>query len=166
MNLILLRTIHLYLHLDGLTDIQSKMIVNYNWNIFVAKMYKLSLKIQKLSKKKNISYLYDGPDYLSEQYDLTNMTLFTSSSFQVSILLYSHHSDIEMKFNSFFVQRSNSKLSNIFSERQVGNHKYRNLFVNITLSLRYLGHNTGYCKYGGLSIYDYLNKTKKEVLLL
>ena len=51
------------------------------------KMYKLFLKIMKLTNSKNILYLYDGPDYHSDQYDLTSITSITSSSFQVSILL-------------------------------------------------------------------------------
>ena len=78
--------------------------IYYNWNIFVPKMYKLSLKIQKQPYWKNVLYLYNGPDYHSDQYDLTNMTLFTSSSFQVSILLNVLNSDIEMKFNSYFLK--------------------------------------------------------------
>ena len=40
-------------------------------------------------------------------------------------------------------------------------------FVNVTLlSFNYSGPNVGYCKYGGLSIYDYSRNTTEEVLLL
>ena len=43
----------------------------------------------------------------------------------------------------------------------------KNYFVNITLlSLKYSGPNVGYCKYGGLSIYDNVDNNMKEVLLL
>ena len=42
-----------------------------------------------------------------------------------------------------------------------------NYFVNITvLSLEYSGPNVGYCKYGGLSVYDNFNNNTKEVFLL
>ena len=42
-----------------------------------------------------------------------------------------------------------------------------NYFVNISiLSLKHFGPNVGYCKYGGLSIYDNVNNTLKQVLLL
>ena len=40
-----------------------------------------------------------------------------------------------------------------------------NMYVNVTLSFKYFGPNIGYCKYGGLSVYDYVNNTMKEVLL-
>ena len=40
-------------------------------------------------------------------------------------------------------------------------------YVNVTLEyFNYSGPNVGYCKYGGLSVYDYVNNTKKEVLLM
>ena len=42
-----------------------------------------------------------------------------------------------------------------------------NNFVNVTLlSLKYSGPNVGYCKYGGLSVYDYFDNNMTEVLLL
>ena len=40
------------------------------------------------------------------------------------------------------------------------------VFVNITLlTIKYSGPNIGYCKYGGLSVYDHVNNIFKEVLL-
>ena len=41
----------------------------------------------------------------------------------------------------------------------------KTLYINITFSIKYLGPNIGYCKYGGLSVYDYVNSTIKEVFL-
>ena len=156
----------------------------YNWNIFVTKMNKLFLKIMKHSNSKNIFYLYDGPDYHCDEYDLTYMASFTSSSFQVSILLYSQYDDIELKVNSYLFKEKiqNYQIYSVENRTEIisTNLKcvkdsiflcvfkfivYRNLHVNITLSFKYLGPNIGYCKYGGLSVYDYVNSTIKEVLL-
>ena len=157
----------------------------YNWNIFVPKMYQLSLMLMKYCNRKNVLYLYDGPDYLSDQYDLTNMTLFTSTSFQISVLLHGYHSDIEINFNNFLSKEAiqnykvysvKNNLEIISTDLKCGKNSVilcafnfivnRNQYVNITLSFKYFGPNIGYCMYGGLSIYDYINSTIKEVLLL
>ena len=156
----------------------------YNWNIYVKKMYKLSLKLMKHSNQNNIWYLYDGPDYHSDQYDLSSMTLFTSSSFQVSILFHGYFNEIESNFHSYFFKEAikNYKIYSVNNRLDIQStdlncadnlvnlcaFKFivnRHLYVNITLSFKYLGPNVGYCKYGGLSVYDYVNNTIKEVLL-
>ena len=158
--------------------------IYYNWNIFVPKMYKLSLMLQKQPYRKSVLYVYDSPDYHSDQYDLTNMTLFTSRSFQVSILLHVLCSDIEMRFNRYFLKESiqNYKVYSVKNKLEIMStdlkcvrnsivwcpFKFivnRNMYVNVTLSVKYFGPNIGYCKYGGLSVYDYVNSTIKEVLL-
>ena len=42
----------------------------------------------------------------------------------------------------------------------------RKSYINVTLlSLNFNGPNVGYCKYGGLAIYDYMRNTMKEVFL-
>ena len=89
--------------------INTYLIRNYkyhNWNIFVPKMYRLFLKIMKHPNSKNILYLYDGPDYHCAQYDLTGMTSFTSSSFQISILLHGQYSDSEFKMSSYLFKET------------------------------------------------------------
>ena len=41
------------------------------------------------------------------------------------------------------------------------------MYVNvIIMTLNYFGPNTGYCKYAGVSIYDNITNTLKEILLL
>ena len=46
-------------------------------------------------------------------------------------------------------------------------HVPRSFYVNINLNyFNYSGPNIEYCKYGGLSIYDYVDKNLSEVLLL
>ena len=95
-----LKVIEGSLFLFPFTWINKYLIRNdayYNWNIFVSKMHKLSLKLQEQFYRKGVLHIYDGPDYHSDQYDLTSMTSFTSRSFQVSILLNILCSDIEMK---------------------------------------------------------------------
>ena len=156
----------------------------YNWNIFVPKMYKLILKLKKYPQKKNILYLYDGPDYHSDQYDLNSMTSFVSTSFQVAILLQAHFSDVDMELTKYLFKETvqNYKVYTVKNRLEIISSDlkcikesvnlcafnfivHKNFFVNITFSFKYLGPNVGYCKYGGLSVYDYVNSIKKEVFL-
>ena len=46
-------------------------------------------------------------------------------------------------------------------------HVPRGFYVNATLlNFNYSGPNTGYCQYGGLSIYDYVENKINEILLM
>ena len=158
--------------------------VYHNWNIFVPKLYRLLLKIMKHPNSKNILYLYDGPDYHCDQYDLTGMTSFTSSSFQISILLHGQYSDSEFKMSSYLFKETIQNYQIYYVKDKtamlstnltcVKNSVFlcgfnfivsKNLYVNITFSYKFLGPNVGYCKYGGLSVYEYVNSTMKEVFL-
>ena len=80
--------------------------IYYNWNIFVQKIHKLSLKLRNDANKNGTLYLYDGPDYYYNKYDFTTGTTFTSSSFQVSVLFQCHHKCIELDFKSYLVKSS------------------------------------------------------------
>ena len=73
----------------------------YNWNIFESKMFKLYMQLTKAHHKNGIIYLYDGPDFHSNQYNLSTLMKFTSSSFQVSVIYQGDYSNIEIKFKSY-----------------------------------------------------------------
>ena len=159
--------------------------IYYNWNIFVSKMFKLCIIPIKVNPddKANL-YLYDGPDFHASQFNTSSFEKFTSSSFQVSILFHGHFSDIVIKFESYIFKQAvqnfktflvKEKSEWISSKCFVKSssicafhfHVPRGFFVNITLlNLNYSGPNIGYCQYGGLSIYDYVNNKIKEILLL
>ena len=158
--------------------------IYYNWNIFVPKIHKLSLKLRKGTNKDGTLYLYDGPDYYYKKYDFTTRTTFTSSSFQASVLFHCHHKCIELDFRSYFVKSSIQNYKSYFVHDRL-EMKSRNLkcannsslfcafnfnvnrfsYVNATLSFKYSGPNVGYCKYGGFSVYDYIDNALTEVLL-
>ena len=161
--------------------------IYYNWNIFVSKMFKLSIILIKVNADdKSGLYLYDGPDFYACQYDASSFKTFTSSSFQVSVLFHGQFSNISLKFKSYmfkqamqnfktFLVKGNSEW--ISSQLNCSDkpssicafdvHVLRGFYVNVTLlNFNYSGPNTGYCQYGGLSIYDNMNNKIKEVLLL
>ena len=162
-------------------------VTYYHWNLFVSKMFKPSIILMKVnSDDKGGLYLYDGPDFHASQYDATNLKTFTSSSFQVSILFLGHFSDIIIKFKSYIFKKAvqnfktilvknnyewiNSKLkcpAMSVSICAFHFHVPRGFYVNVTLLyFNYSGPNTGYCQYGGLSIYDYVENKIEEILLL
>ena len=163
-----------------------KKDIYYNWNIFVPKMFKLSLTLSKVLNEKEFFYLYDGPDYQSMQYNITTTTPFTSKSFQVSILYHGSYSNIEINFKGYLtkVATTNSKTYMVKDSIQLASKDLKcvkrsmvlcafnfnvigHFFVNVTLlSFNYSGPNVGYCKYGGLSIYDNAKNATEEVLLL
>ena len=149
-------------------------------------MYKLTLKLLKhpYTHKKNIWYLYDGPGYHSDQYDLSSITSFTSSSFQVSILLHGQCNDLEINFSNYLLKEAinnykvyyvNERMENMSVDFKCANKAVklyafkfivkRHLYVNITFSFMFLGPNIGYSKYGGVSVYDYVNSTMNEMFL-
>ena len=161
--------------------------IYYNWNIFVSKMFKLSIILMKGNlDDKGSFYLYDGPDFHTNQYDATGLKTFTSSSFQVSVLFHGYFSDIAITFKSYifkqavqnfkkYLVKENCKLisSKLACSKQsvpicaFQLHVPRAFYVNVTLLyFNYSGPNIGYCQYGGLSIYDYVKKNIKEILLL
>ena len=157
----------------------------YSWNIFESKMFKLSLELTRAPNRKGIFYLYDGPSFHSKQYNFTTQMTFTSSSFQVSVIYQGDHSNIEMEFKSSIFKKAvqnyrkylvKDKFAISSMHLECSNKSIvlcaynvyvpRHSYINITLlSLNYTGPNVGYCKYGGLSIYDYVRNTMKEVLL-
>ena len=166
----------------------SEKHIFYNWNIFVSKMSKLLLKVKEVPHEKEFLYLYDGPDYNSRQYYFTANTTFTSSSFQVSILCHDYYRDVIMNFNGFLSKETKQNYKTIFlkkkdsillisrdlkcSQRSMVLCAFNikiigNFFVNVTLLfVNYSGPNIGYCKYGGLSVYDKVKNNTQEMLLL
>ena len=156
----------------------------YNWNILVSKMHKVSLKLRKDADRNDTLYLYDGPDYYGNKYDFNGRTAFISSSFQVSVLFQYHHKDIEMNFKSYILKNSiqnyktylvTDKLEKESKSFNCTNNSVllcafnfnvnRSFYVNVTFSFKYHGPNVGYCKYGGFSVYDYIDNALMEVLL-
>ena len=160
--------------------------VYINWNIFVPKMFKLSLNLSKVIHLIKSLSLYDGPDYHSMQYNIATSTAFTSSSFQVSIFYYGSVSDIEISFKGYLIKEAiaNYKTYLVKDSFQLVSTDLKcakrsmvlcafnfkvngHFFVNVTLlSFNYSGPSVGYCRYGGLSIYDYSKNDMEEVLLL
>ena len=160
--------------------------IYYNWNIFVPKMFKLSLTLSKVLNEKEFFILYDGSDYQSMQYNITTTTPFTSKSFQVSILYHGSYSNIKINFKGYLtkIATTNSKTYMVKDSIQLASMDLKcvrrsmvlcafnfnvigHFFVNVTLlSFNYSGPNVGYCKYGGLSIYDNAKNATEEVLLL
>ena len=153
----------------------------YTWSIFVPKMFKILLI---LPRKKAKMHFYDGPDFHSNLYDVTTITTFRSTSFQIFIMYLGHQQDTEMQFNSYKYVNNNYNVSFIKKKKMLKDsnsecaHRLnslcaynfyvpRNFYVNVTiLTLSYPGPNIGYCKYGGLSIYDNVANIKQEILLL
>ena len=167
--------------------IQKYTVMNnnyYNWNILVSKMLKLSIQITRALDRTSILYIYDGPDFHNHQQNMSTMTKFISSSFQVSVLFQDIYNTIQMKFKShiFTETMQNNKEIAVKNKVKLSSsnfkcakksvicafniHVPRYLHINVTLlSLNYNGPNVGNCKYGGLSIYDYVENTMKEVFL-
>ena len=100
------------------------------------------------------------------------------------MLYYGQCSDIEVKFEHYLLRKAIQNYEEYFIRNKLeisstilrcSNNSVilcafkfivnRNLHVNITFSFVYLGSNVGYCKYGGLSVYDYVNNIRKEVFL-
>ena len=153
----------------------------YTWNVFVPKMFKIFLI---LPRKKAKMYFYDGPDFHSNHHNVTNMTTFRSISFQIFILYLGHQQDIKLQFNSYKYMNNNYNDSFVKTiillkdSKSACGHSLntlcaynfyvpRNFHVNVTIeTLSHSGPNTGYCKYGGLSIYDNVTNITQEVLLL
>ena len=158
----------------------------YNWNIYVPKMFKLSFKLSKVLHEKELLYFYDGPDYQNKEYNFKTIATFTSSLFQVSIFYHGSYSNIEINFkkylkkeaiinyktylvkNSFKLVSTYLKCANRSMVLCAFNFKaMEHFFVNVTiLYSNYSGPTVGYCRYGGLSIYDYVKTNMEEVLLL
>ena len=155
----------------------------YTWNIFVPKMLKIVLILMENPQREYL-YVFDGPDFHSNQHDASTLLKFASSSFQIFIMYLGSFGDFKMKFNpgkyaqnkhkysmvkdklilkDTYLQHNHS--SNILSAFQF--HVPKNLHVNVRIiTVNYFGPNTGYCKYGGVSIYDNITNTLKEILLL
>ena len=158
------------------------------WNIFVPKMYILLLKITKVPLAKESVIIFDGPDIHSNQLDIKMNETFIASSFQVLILyLNTQNEDIEMIITNNILKNKMESHQNIYNI--TGNIKLNSdsltcvksisvlcafkvhvpvdNFINVTsFSLLYYGANAGYCKYGGLSVYDNVKNKMQEVLLL
>ena len=112
------------------------------------------------------------------------MTTFRSISFQFFIIYLGHQQDIKLQFNSYKNTHNNyndSFLKNIILLKDRNSacahslntlcaysfYVPRKVYVNVTIeTLSHSGPNIGYCKYGGLSIYDNVTNITQEVLLL
>ena len=147
-------------------------------------MVKLLVKILKIPPVNKSLIIFDGPDFNSNYLNIDTREKFTANSFQVSIIYQNHKDNFEIIFTKDIVENYQS-VYKIKEKMQLTSQNLpcsklltstlctfklnvsRNYFVNITLlSLQYSGPNVGYCKYGGLSIYDHLHSSIKEVLLL
>ena len=160
----------------------------FPWNIIVPKMYRLLMKILIVSLAKKTLIIYDGPGLNSKQLETNNEQFFTASSFQVLVVYLNHvNKETEIIFKNILKKDKVENYHTVLKIKEEIKLYKKNLscehlthvlcafklsvpknhFVNITLLLlKYHGPNVGYCKYGGLSIYDYVNNFKKEVLLL
>ena len=164
----------------------------HNWNIFVEKMFKLKLQFIKLPVYIKQLVVYDGPDYNSKQYNASENKIILFTSFQCSVIFqgFIYPNEIDMAFqittlkkykipnyknilitNQLMLQKLKRKT--IQAQQFLHAYKFlvqRHFHINITISsFNFSGSNTGYCKYGGISIYDEsMNKYEKlqEVLLL
>ena len=160
--------------------------IYYNWNICVFKMFKIYITLKVIMDDKELLYLYHGPDFNADQYSASEIKTFEASSFQVSMLFYGTFSTIKMKFKGY-ISKEPLKLYETYyvtgSQELINTdlncakkpiaicafnvYVPRSFYVNITLNyFNYVGPNIEYCKYGGLSIYDYVDKNLSEVLLL
>ena len=160
-------------------------IMHYTWNIIVPKMYQLLITFSKVLKKSLI--LFDGPDFHCKQLETNTEDIVKASTFQVLILyLNDNNKQIEMIFMNNVLKdkgEKNYQTHELKEEIQINSnlsfvqlttlfhtlklYAPRHCHANITLlSLEYSGPNVGYCKYGGLSVYDYVNSKMKEVFLL
>ena len=150
-------------------------------------MYRLVVNVlNKLPANRSL-IVFDGPDLNSRYVNIDSEEKFTASSFQVLILYENHKNYVEIVFgrNSIKDKIKNYNGNHTIRDKtiltsqnipcsQLANtlcvfmlHAPENYYINITLlSLKYSGPNVGYCKYGGLSIYDNINRSLKEVLLL
>ena len=155
----------------------------YTWGIFVPKMYKLIIQIINVNKS---LVLFDGPDFHSNKCKFANNSKITASSFQIFVLYKDYTKTIKMGFESRITKDKTDNYVNytikskvIMNSNNISCMQSLNslcafkllvpetYFVDISiLSLKYFGPNVGYCKYGGLSIYDHVDNTIKEVLLL
>ena len=157
----------------------------YIWNIIVPKIFKLFIKILKAPNIIKSLVFFDGPDFHSKPYVVDTKTTFKASTFQISIFYAKQPDTINLLFekyriinisgrhriynisakvilNSIHMALADSKT--VFSVQKL--NAFEGTFVNITLlSIKYSGPNVGYCKYGGLSVYEKVNSTFKEVYL-
>ena len=162
-------------------------ICHYMWTIIVPKMFRVLVKIQNLLEEHLSLIPFDGPDFNSNQLGIGRHGIFAASSFQVLILYVNKQVDIGMVFannilkdkvhnyHTKFKIKEGIKLKSEFLSCTHMSNTFctlelfapRNYFVNITVVLlKYSGPNIRYCTYGGLSIYDHITSTMKEVLLL
>ena len=156
----------------------------YTWNIFVPKMFKIVLILMTNPKIREYLNLFNGPDFHNKQHAASPLIKFTSSSFQIFIMYLGNFGNLTMKFNPGKYTQNNYKYSVvkdgiILKDKDLQHNHSSNilnafefqvpikLHVNVTImTLNYFGPNTGYCKYGGVSIYDNITNTLKEILLL
>ena len=145
------------------------------WNIVVPKFYRVVVKILKFPPANRSLIIFDGPDIDSIKLNVIANHTFEASSFQVSIVYLNYKNNIEIMFTNnlyknkvenihilYHIKQRIVLSSNDLVCAQVANslcslkfYVCGNYFINISLiSLNYSGSNTGYCKYGGLSVYD------------
>ena len=124
------------------------------------------------------------PDINSNQLHINTEETITGGTFQLLVLyLNTQNEDIEMIITNNILKNKIENHNNISNIKENIKLKSDNLpcvqltnvlcafklhvpgtyFVNITLLLlKYYGPNVGYCKYGGLSVYDYVHTDKKR----
>ena len=147
----------------------------YLWNMLVPKMFKLFIKILKAPTMTKSLVFFDGPDFHSKYYTIDTKTTFTASTFQMSILYLSQLDNVTILFAKYRIMNMSGwqRIYNISAKIILNSvdisktsvcaiklNASEGAFVNMTLiSIKYSGPNVGYCKYGGLSVYDHVNNT-------
>ena len=156
----------------------------YSYSIYVPKMFKLTLKLLHANGLKINLHVYDGPDFNSNHLNMKNGTIFLSTSFQVFLICKKYDKKFKVSFNSLFKKNQINNYNTVIVQRRL-EHFYdvvptvqsdslyafnfealKGYHVDISIvSLKYFGSNVGYCKFGGLSVYDKINGFLKEVFL-
>ena len=156
----------------------------YSYSIYVKKMFKLRLKLNHANGSKMHLYLYDGPGFNSKHLNIKTRTTFLSSSFQVFLIGKKYDKEVKIHFNSLFKKNQTTNYHTYLVKNRLENlydvvptvqsgllcainfEVLKGYHVNISIvSLKYSGSNVGYCKFGGLSVYDKVNGSLKEVFL-
>ena len=147
-------------------------------------MFKLRLKLDHGTGSKMHLYLYDGPDFNSNHLNIKTGTTLLSSSFQVFLIRKTYHKEFKISFNSLLIKNQTKNYQKYIVNRRLENfynlvsttqldflyainfEALKGYHVNISIvSLKYSGSNVGYCKFGGLSVYDKVKGPLKEVFL-
>ena len=136
-------------------------------------MFKLRLHFLKHSINNKHLLFYDGPDFNSKHYTISGAKTILFASFQCSVIfqVFDDPSEIDIAFQIAYLRkdkRPNYKsilvTEELILQQSSGSQQFLSAYklfvssashVNITISsFNFSGSNIGYCKYGGISIYE------------